>query len=77
MSQKGIERLIGRALADKNFLESFLKNPEGEAKNAGLDISPEELAQIKKIDPAKAKQFAESFAKEFVDRKQGIGIPFL
>lgn len=70
MSQKGIEQLIGKALADKNFMEAVLKNPEGEIKKAGLDISIEELAQIKQIDKAKAQKFSESFATTFGSRLQ-------
>lgn len=70
MSQKGIEQLVGRALTDRDFMEAVIKDPEGEIIKAGLDISPEELAQIKQIDRAKAKGFAESFAAEFGDRKQ-------
>ena len=77
MSQKGIEQLIGKALADKKFMEEVLKDPEAKIRQEGLDVSPEEIAQIKKIDSTKARQFAESFAQEFLNRKQGIGIPFL
>jgi len=64
--------LIGRALSDRDFMEAVLKDPEGEIRKAGLDISPEELAQIKQVDREKAKSFAESFAQEFGDRKQQI-----
>lgn len=74
MSQKGIEQLIGKALADKNFMVAVLKDPEGEIKKSGLDISQEEIAQIKQIDKAKAKKFAESFAEEFDFRKQKMPI---
>lgn len=72
MSQKGIEQLIGKALTDEKFREDFLKNPQDVVRNTQLDISSEELAQIKKIDAAKIKQFTNSFAKEFGDRKQGL-----
>lgn len=70
MSQKGIEQLIGKALADQKFLQDFLKDPEGKVKAEGLDISAQELAQVKRVDPEKAKKFSEIFAKEFVSRKQ-------
>ncbi len=70
MSQKGIEQLVGRALADKKFLEDLMKDPEGKIKQSGLDVSAQELEQIRKVDRAKAKQFAETFAKEFADRQQ-------
>lgn len=70
MSQKGIEQLVGRALVDKDFMEAVIKDPEGEIRKAGLDVSPEELAQIKEVDTAKAQRFAESFATEFGIRKQ-------
>ena len=70
MSQKGIEQLIGKALADKKFLEDLLKNPEAKIRDEGLDISAEELAQIKKVDAQKAKRFAESFSQEFSNRPE-------
>lgn len=70
MSQKGIEQLIGKALLDVRFLGEFLKNPEGKVRENGLDISAQEIAYIKKMDSAKARSFAESFAKEFASRKQ-------
>lgn len=72
MSQKGIEQLLGRALVDKDFMEAVLKDPEGEIRKAGLDISPEELAQIVQVDKAKAQRFAESFATEFGNRIQHV-----
>ncbi|MBI1869885.1 MAG: hypothetical protein HYS07_01685 [Chlamydiae bacterium] len=70
MSQKGIEQLIGKALSDKQFLDGFLKDPEAKIKETGLDVSSEELSQIKKISPEKARGFSQTFAKEFYDRKQ-------
>ena len=70
MSQKGVEQLIGKALADKGFLDSLLANPEGAIRSSGLDVSDEELAQIKAIDKAKAKKLAETFEKEFIARKE-------
>jgi len=70
MSQKGVEQLIGKALADKGFLDSLLANPEGAIRSSGLDISAEELGQIKAVDKAKAMKLAETFAQEFAGRKQ-------
>ncbi len=71
MSQKGIEQLVGRALADKKFLEDLMKDPEGKIKQSGFDISVQELEQIKKVDSGKARQFAERFSSEFTSRQQG------
>lgn len=70
MSQKGIEQLIGKALADKSFMDAVLKDPDGEIRKLGLDISPEEISQLKQIDKTKAQKFAESFAVEFGGRLQ-------
>lgn len=72
MSQKGIEQLIGKALADKNFMEAVLRDPEREIKKSGLDISSDEISQLKQIDRAKAQKFAESFATEFGNRQQAM-----
>lgn len=72
MSQKGLEQLIGKVLADGELFNKLLKDPDGAIKETGLDISPEELAQIKQVNKEKAKKFAESFATEFGGRKQYI-----
>jgi hypothetical protein len=72
MSKKGVEQLIGKALADQKFLEDFLKDPEGKIKESGFDVSPEELARIKQVNAFKAKKFAESFAEEFGTRRQAL-----
>ncbi len=70
MSQKGIEQLIGKALIDKKFLEEVMKNPEAVIRSSGLDVSAEELSQIKKVDSGKAKKLAEMFAGTFATRQQ-------
>ena len=70
MSQQGIEQLIGKSLADLKFFEEFLKDPEKKIQETNLDISGEELQLIKQVDKNKARKFAESFSKNFADRKQ-------
>ena len=72
MSQKGIEQLIGKALADPMFLEGFLKDPALKIQESKLDVSPEELSWIQSIDRTKAKNFAMTFTKEFGNRKQAM-----
>lgn len=67
-----MEQLIGKALVDEKFREEFFRDTEGMIRGAGLDITTEELATIKKLNPVKAKQFAQVFAKEFGERKQGM-----
>jgi hypothetical protein len=41
------ERLIGRAVMDKDFREQLLNDPEGAAKAAGFNLSDAELEQLK------------------------------
>jgi hypothetical protein len=41
------ERLIGRAVMDKEFREQLLNDPEGAAKAAGFNLSDAELSQLK------------------------------
>jgi hypothetical protein len=41
------ERLIGRAVMDKEFREQLLNDPEGAAKAAGFNLSDAEMAELK------------------------------
>ena len=41
------ERLIGRAVADKEFRDALLADPEGTAKSGGFNLSNAELQQLK------------------------------
>jgi hypothetical protein len=41
------ERLIGRAVMDKEFREQLISDPEGAAKAAGFNLSDAEVGELK------------------------------
>jgi hypothetical protein len=49
-----LERLIGRAVIDKEFRKALLDDVEQAVKAAGLNLTPDELAKVK--DAAAARQ---------------------
>ena len=44
-----LERLIGRAVMDKEFREQLLNDPEGAARAAGFNLTDAELEQLKSL----------------------------
>lgn len=56
MSTKEDQALIGRAMMEPEFRSRLLKNPEATAKAEGLTVSPELIAQLKKLDAKQAAQ---------------------
>ncbi|RPJ56642.1 MAG: hypothetical protein EHM12_10080 [Dehalococcoidia bacterium] len=42
-----LERLVGRAVTDKAFRDKLLADPEGVVKQAGLQLSAEEMEKLK------------------------------
>jgi len=45
-----LERLVGRAMLDKEFRDTLLANPAATAANAGFTLSPEEIANLNTIN---------------------------
>jgi hypothetical protein len=41
------ERLVGRAVMDKEFRDSLIKDPEGAAKAAGFNLTDDEMSELK------------------------------
>jgi hypothetical protein len=62
MARKDLERLIGRAILDPKFRESLFADPENAIREAGFDLSEEEIAALKKIDPQQARDAVEGMA---------------
>ena len=59
MAKQDLERLIGRAVLDPKFRESLLADPEKAIREGDFDLSDEEMAALKKIDPQKARDAVE------------------
>jgi hypothetical protein len=62
MARQELERLIGRAVLDPEFREKLFADPEKAVHEAGFDLTEEEMAGLKKIDPQKARDAVESVA---------------
>jgi hypothetical protein len=62
MAREDLERLIGRAVLDPMFRERLFADPEKATREAGFDLSDEEMAGLKKIDPQQARDAIEGMA---------------
>jgi hypothetical protein len=49
-TEKDIHELIGRAVADPAFRASLVEDPEKAVKEAGFDLTEEQLATLKQVD---------------------------
>lgn len=52
MSQRDVERTLGRLVTDEGFREEFFGEPESAVLRAGLDLSGEELAALSRTPRA-------------------------
>jgi hypothetical protein len=58
-----LERVIGRAVTDKAFRDKLLADPEGAVKEAGLQLSAEEMQKlIASVKGQSSKQLDEQLA---------------
>jgi hypothetical protein len=62
MASKDLERLIGRAVLDQKFRERLFADPEKAIREAGFELSDEEMAALKRIDPQQALDAVEGMA---------------
>ena len=51
-TQKEMHQLIGHAVADADFRASLVEDPEKALKEAGYDLTEEQLAALKQADLA-------------------------
>ena len=49
-TEKQIHELIGRTMADADFRASLVEDPEKATKEAGFDLTEEQLAALKRVD---------------------------
>ena len=49
-TQKEIHELIGRAVADADFRARLVEDPEKTVKDAGFELTEEQLASLKQAD---------------------------
>ena len=46
MSQRSVERALGKMITDETFRRKFFGDPEGTSLSAGLDLLPDELRAL-------------------------------
>lgn len=49
-SQDDLRSIAGKALADLSFREKLLADPEGAIKEAGIELTPEQMDALKSMD---------------------------
>jgi len=49
MSQRAVERTLGKLVTDEAFQEEFFMHPKTACVPAGLDLTPEELDALSRI----------------------------
>jgi len=73
MARDDIERLIGKAIIEPEFLRELLRDPEEAAKSAGITLTPDEVEAIRQVSREQAMKFAEEFESRIVKRWMGNG----
>ena len=62
MAREDVERLIGRAVLDPKFRERLFVDPEKAIREGDFDLTEEEMAALKEVDPQKAREAVEGVA---------------
>jgi hypothetical protein len=57
MSQRGVERAIGKLTTDEEFREAFYRNPDAAVLAAGLDLTRAELMALLRIPRGVIRRF--------------------
>ncbi|MBC8492852.1 MAG: hypothetical protein H8D43_03625 [Chloroflexi bacterium] len=64
-------KVLQNLIADDDFRKSFFEDPEAALAGAGLEVSEEDLAALKKIDQAAI----DNFLSEVEERLSRTGLP--
>lgn len=73
MPREEIERLIGKAIIEPEFLRELLADPEAASAAAGIILTEEEIEAVKQVSREQAMKFAEEFEARIVKRWVGSG----
>lgn len=55
-TQEDLRTVAGKAVADPAFRQKLLDDPEAAVKEAGIDLSPEQLDALKNMDKAELEK---------------------
>ena len=58
MSQRAVERVLGRLVTDGRFRNDFFEEPAQACANEGLDLSRTEMQALLRVDENVLKAFA-------------------
>jgi hypothetical protein len=58
MSQLAVERVLGKLVTDTQFRAEFFAEPAGVCRDYGLELTPVELAALRRIDEAALRTLA-------------------
>jgi hypothetical protein len=51
MSQRAVERVVGKLVTDEGFRDQFFADPEWASLRIGAELSPDELDALARISP--------------------------
>lgn len=71
MSQRSVERALGKLVTDRTFRERFFDDPPAAALRAGLELSSEEMDALARVPAA----FLTAFEQCIDDRICRLAIP--
>jgi hypothetical protein len=55
-TQEDLRTVAGKAVADPAFRQKLLDDPEAAVKEAGIDLSPEQMETLKTMDKAELEK---------------------
>jgi hypothetical protein len=55
-TQEDLRTVAGKAVADPAFRQKLLDDPEAAVKEAGIDLSPEQMETLKNMDKAELEK---------------------
>ena len=71
MSQRSVERALGKLITDEMFRREFFTDPARATRAAGLDLLPDELSALARVP----RRMLTAFEAELEDRICRLAIP--
>jgi len=57
-----LNKMLDKAMEDPGYLERALANPQGAAHEVGVELTPEEVEQIRPLNLSQARDLQEAIA---------------